>query len=272
MLKRFTLVFALGILAAAGVHAQGAPIDLWVTTGVSTFRNKSFSRFAESFNAFNSAVIDKPLNGFALGRATNWGASVVFGDAKDDEKDDIIEFSFFASNLHTKDQVTYTDDTKRVFDVKRHEFGFEMGVGGRIGKLAITGCWGALMGNSILNSYYVYADGTESHGQEKTYNGIFDGFNGTGFLGAKATYRIQSFKLLARLTWGGDLFKKFYFTDHNTARTLNVTQGTWPSELPIDVQAYSTAVANNDTYDGDRVENRFGSFGLQIGIAYSFVR
>ncbi len=74
------------------------------------------------------------------------------------------------------------------------------------------------------------------------------------------------------MTWGGDLFRRAYFHDDNMARTLNVTQGTWPSEIPKDVAAWTTAANNNEIYEGGSVENRFMSLGLQFGIAYSFVR
>ena len=128
------------------------------------------------------------------------------------------------------------------------------------------------MGNSILNSYYVYADGTESHGQEKYFTGIFDSFNASGYLGAKFTYRIGQFKALAKVSYGGDLFGKFYFRDNNTAKGLNVTQGDWPDELPTDVPAYYTNLNNFTSYDGSYLENKFGSLGIQIGLAYSFLR
>jgi hypothetical protein len=271
MRKTYLLILALGMFAV-GLYGQGAPIDLWVTTGVSTFRNKTYSQFAESFNSYNSSVVDKGLNGFGLGRATNWGVTFAFADEIDEEKGEVIDFSFFASNQHTKDQISYTDDTRRVFDVKRHFFGFEMGAGPRFGKAAVIFNFGVLMGNTILNSYYVYSDGTESHGQEKMFTGIFDGFNAGGYLGAKFTYRLGQFKALAKISYGGDLFSKSYLDDQNMAKTLNVTQGSWPSQLPIDVPAYINSVNNIETYKGDNVENKFGSLGIHVGIAYSFLR
>jgi hypothetical protein len=272
MRKSYLLIVFLGMLVAVGAYGQGAPIELWVSTGVSTFRNKTFSQFSENYNAYNANVVDKGLDGFGLGTATNWGVTFAMGDGMDEEKGAVIDFSFFASNQHTKDKISYTDETHRVFDVKRHFFGFEMGAGPRKGRAALIFNWGVLMGNTILNSYYVYPDGTESHGQEKIFTGIFEGFNAAGYVGAKFTYRIGQFKVLAKLSYGGDLFRNAYLDDNNTAKVLNVTQGSWPSELPIDVAGYISSVTNNETYDGERVENKFGSLGIQVGLAYSFLR
>jgi hypothetical protein len=272
MKKILLLISVLQMLATVGVYGQGVPIELWVSSGVSTFRNKTYSQFAESFNAYNGNLVDKGLDGLGFGSATDWGVTFSFAEAMEGEKGSGIDFSFFASNQSAKDQISYTDDTKRVFKVKRHFFGFEMGAGPTFGKAALLFNFGVLMGNTILHSYYVYPDGTESYGQEKLFTGIFEGFNAGGYLGTKFTYRIGQFKLLAKVRCGIDLFKRAYLDESNWAKRLNITQGTWPIELPTDVPAYMTSVTNNDTYGGGVVENRFANLGIQFGVAYSFLR
>ncbi|MBK9449093.1 MAG: hypothetical protein IPN95_06715 [Bacteroidetes bacterium] len=107
----------------------------------------------------------------------------------DDNKGEAIkEVSIFANNSFAKTTARYSNGQNRVYDLARHYAGIESAIGFRLnersGMLFSTGLQ---MGRTILDCYFVYQDGTESHGRELRWNGIFSGYNIGSFLGAIST-------------------------------------------------------------------------------------
>ncbi len=259
------MAFLAGLFMFPANFAFSQDIQFWASTGMVTHSNKGFKNFADNFNRYNSAVIDKPLGGFGIGRSLNFGATLSFGNEGGGG-----QFSLFTNNVAAKAKVTFAGDERRMFALRRHLAGIEWSYGPRFGKSSLYFGAGFLVGNTILDCYFIYADGTESHGRERVWNGIYQGLNSSAFLSAKYEWRAsERFSLFARLSYGGDMGKKAHLSDRDTRRGWTES---WigSTMLPLSVGDYLGLldVPNVEPYDGPWVMNKFGSLNLQVGVGF----
>ncbi len=276
MMKRNSLILLLVIVFTGAMQAQGwvqTPFDIYVTTGPAIIHNKSYKQFYKSFNEFNGPLMKNPLSGFGMSNATTWGVAL----DPDNEDPDLNEgtgfdLAIFGTRIHGKDKTIY-DVTKeqRVFDITRRNVGIEAGLGPKSETMALTFGSGLMWGHTILRSYFVYPDGTESYGKEQVWNGIYGHWDLSTFLYTKFVYRLNHFKLLARLGYSVDIFAaSSYLEDTNFPRYMDLGTGIqYPDRLPTDVVGWYPLMTTNNIpdYDGGWVKNHLANLSLQFGIS-----
>jgi hypothetical protein len=261
--RRRLPILVLLLVAGSSCFSQG--LQIWASTGVSTARNKSFLNFADNYNRYVGTLVDKPLRGFGIGTTLNFGLTYDFGDEEFGG-----EATVFTSNLASTAKVDFFGDEHRRFELRRHLAGLELALGPRFGNSAVYLGFGFQMGNTILDSYFIYADETESHGRERPWNGIYQGFNASTLHSAKYEFRAgERIRLFARLSYTRDLGNKGHLSDHDTR---NGWTETWVTStmLPLSVEQYIATLDQPLTapYAGPWVMNKFNSLSLQVGVGF----
>jgi hypothetical protein len=268
MRKTLFSLLIMGTLMAGSGALQAQELHVWASTGLSTARNGSFLAFAKNFNHYVASEIDKPLDGLGIGTAYNVGATLdYFTD------DFTLQLGIYTSNLAARTNVTYQAQESRVFELRRHLAGFDLHYGLRWERCAFYLGFGLQLGNTIIDSYFIYPDGTESHGRERPFNGIYQGLNMSRFFAAKFKLKLTDrLGLFAKLSYSSDFGKKGHLSDHNTSSGW--TDG-WVGStmLPIKPADYIALLdkPNIPPYDGPWVMNKFSSIGLQIGIDFKLL-
>ncbi len=268
MVKVICSIMLVSLLLAGSSGLRAQEVHVWASTGLSTAHNRSFASFAKNFNRYASAEIDKPLGGFGIGTAYNVGASFDFHSDWFG-----VKLGFFASNLGANAKVGYQTSESRVFELHRHLAGFDLSYGLEFDRSAFYLGMGVQLGNTIIDSYFIYPDGTASHGRERPFNGIYQGLNMGRFFTATYEQKLTDrFSLFAKLSYSGDFGKKAHLSDRNTSRGW--TDG-WVGStmLPIKPADYIALLDKPfiPPYDGPWVMNKFSSLSLHIGIDFKLI-
>lgn len=243
------------------VHANAqAGISIQASAGKSWLSFKSFNSFVTSYNKLNEVNLSKKLGNFGL------------ADTRE------VEFSlrllYFALSVnrswsHTQSVAQYINSEQRVFDLKRKLWGVEFGFTSLSNEHAgfVELALGFNMGPSILDSYYVYPDGTISRGGESLWNGIYVNSDVYPYVALKTGAGFKKFpwiRLFAKGQYMFNITDGFDFRDGNDARAK-----TNPTSIPADIEDYVSK--NRYDYKGKYVNTAINSLNLQVGLCFNLM-
>ncbi len=262
---RKLLVLSMGILIWHSL--QGQAFFGYGAAGFATQHDKSFSNYIDNFNKMKAAELKRLLSGFKPGFSYSWGLGISTIMDDDNKGEAIKEVSIFANNSFAKTTARYSNGQNRVYDLARHYAGIESAIGFRLnersGMLFSTGLQ---MGRTILDCYFVYQDGTESHGRELRWNGIFSGYNIGSFLGAKYFYKLgDHFCTFAKLSYNFDFSKKNALWDGDNEYPKQRGIPLYPEK---DFDVGGSVFGGGSSYGGPWVRNRFDGLALQFGLSF----
>ena len=175
--------------------ALKAQLGIWAGATKTSVKYPSFDRFRSSYNQTNSASLKKEMPGFGLSNGfsfavqlrANWFMGEVGAD-------------FLRGNTSAE----FLNGERRDFNLKKGVAtgGFGLGYGWQ--KFYIFAIGGLASGDIVINSSFVYTDGTRSFGMEKSLNGHYHGIFLGGYYGLTSCIPIgKHIKIMLRGTHEG---------------------------------------------------------------------
>jgi hypothetical protein len=260
-LKTFSLLIL--FMGASCCRAQ-LGIGVSGTIGPTTVSYPSFNKFADSYNSYYSGIISQKLGKFNNSYTYDIMPSVlIFG----------LEAGCDIMKVNSSANVVFKNGDQRVFALSRLLYGIEFGYNSmKKDKRFFGGAYfGFAMGQTTVSSYFIYADGTVSHGNEQFWNGVYNAFMASPYLGVKAGYGFPKIflRLIAKLDYvfaGG--FGSADLEEWNLPRG-NVAYNPRPANLPLNVSGYMSGAPYD--YNGGFVQNKVSNFRFQLGLTFNLV-
>lgn len=256
---KISLLFALLFLAIV-LKAQ---FGIWAGYSKTNIKYGSFDQFRASYNKVCASTLKNEMPGFDLSPAYSFG---LVGRAK------VFHGEISADFLNGKTYAEFTNGEKREFNLNQSIItgGFGLGYGWDIFYIYVIG--GLEIGDLLLRSSFIYKDGTQSYGLEKTLNGHNHGFFLGGYYGITTCIPIVKYvKVLLRVSHSGysRADAKFSLTDIFGSKALTVYGVPHPDGIPTDYEAY-IAPEGGYSYKGGYVGTDVEGWRLLVGLHFEF--
>lgn len=241
------LFFTIGLKAQVGV---------WAGVTEASVQFESFDQFRISYNQVNASRMKKEMPNFGLSPGFSTG---IEGHAKWFYGELSLNF------LSGKTTAEYTNEGKREFKLNQNIYAGGFGIGRDARRFYAYAIGGLSAGGLLINSSFIYNDGTRSFGLEKSLNGESHGLCLGAYYGITAGITItKNIKLMLRAARFGSskADSKFALTDLFGSKTQKVIH---PDGLPTDWGSY---LASGYSYTGGWVGTDINGWRLFICMHY----
>lgn len=241
--------------------AGKAQFGVWGSYTMASVKYGSFDQFRASYNKVNGSTMKKDMPDFGLSSGFSLGINVRVHAFYAELSEDMLRGKTFAE---------FTNGEQREFELRQSltSGGFGLGYGWSSFYIYVIG--GLSAGDILVNSSFIYNDGTQSFGMEKTLNGHSHGFSLGGYYGVTSCIPIvKHVKVMLRAAHFGfsKYDSKYALSDLNSGRSLTVYSGPYPDGIPTDYEAY---LAQGFSYDGGYVGTDMKNWRFFAGLQIEF--
>jgi len=260
MINKRKIFFLLSLLfLSVGLKAQ---FGFWAGYMATAVKYGSFDQFRVSYNGVNAATMKKEMPAIGLSNGFSVG---IEGHAK------WFYGELSANFLKGETFAEFTNGEKREFQVKQNLISGGFGVGWDWKDKFYTYVIGGFSGGTMLiNSSFIYIDGTRSFSTEKIVNGHSHGLSLGGYYGITGGIPVtKNIKVMLRVAHFGysRADSKFALSDMFGSKVTAISGIPHPDGLPTDYASYLAAGYN---YSGSYVGTDLGGWRFFVGLHYQF--
>jgi hypothetical protein len=273
--KSKLIATAAGLLLFFSVTGQNSIVSLAGLGGVQ-FQGRlkwpSMERFIDSYNACLADQLREPVPYLQLGPGYLWGVEGQYG---------ALQLGYTHSDASAASTAHLLNGEQRLFELNSHFNEFYMTIAYPSNGFDIGFICGTAIHRGELLSSFIYKDGTESFGEDKALNGVYDlGSHAgitmgpridLGFKWVKLSFRFEYqgvFGKKSLQTQGvGDGYQDFFMSNVGTSNPGVFNDGTTHIYLPED---WNDQNNYNAYYLGTRPGVKFGYAGWRFTLLARF--
>ncbi len=250
-MKKIILYFLL-----SGLSILAAPAQIFISGGVMGMKvgYPTFEKFAESYNGYVNDL-DKEIKPFRFGTGYYYGSWMSVSG---------ILFDFNWSRISAGTKATFTDGSKREFDLSYNCFSALAGGGYYEDGAGLWAYLGSTVGTIKLKSKFYYPDGSFTIGLDHSLSGVYELPSGKFLLGVRGLIPLMdnvSIQLDFCYVFKGYMFGFDEIYDESPAVFNSMRK------IPTDYQGYWEARTSGQDYSGEYMLHDMRGFRASAGIS-----
>lgn len=255
------LVLILGI-SHNSIKAQAGLFNVHFSYGAAAVSSKDFRDFRSSYNRFliGQPRIEKRLSRLNIGYSFSWGLAINCYPFP-------MLFEIDSYRQRQRATQTFTTGETRRFDFRRRGAGCLIAAG----NMFIYGGVGFEVGQTLIESSFVYADGTVSFSDELALNGRYNRIALPIFFGLRGNIPLSGpFVLLrVKVDWFPGTRNVSDLGDYNDITKAFSENFPTITSIPVDFEAYAQNPV--PTSRVETIDDSFSIFRLEFGLTYNFM-